>query len=122
MMNGLLIMDGIDNFCGDAYQILQLVGWALTIFKIAIPLIIIALGLIDLGKAAVSSKPEEIKKCATSLLYRLVGGIAIFFIPSLVMLGFKLVSGWGTIKDQVNWDICYNCVVNPWSTECNNGK
>ena len=61
-MNTLMLMGaGSETFCANTHEILGLVGWALTIFKIIIPLVIIALGLIDLGKAAVSSKPEEIK-------------------------------------------------------------
>lgn len=122
MGNYLLLGAGLTNFCGEISEILQLVGWALTIFKIAIPLIIIAVGLIDLGKAAVSSKPEEVRKSATSLIWRLVGGIVIFFIPTIVMLVFGLVSGWSGpdgIENQVNFDVCRACVERPWNaTDC----
>ena len=118
-MNGLLVIGGIKTLCSDTHEILQLVGWALTIFKVAIPLIIIALGLIDLGKAAVSSKPEEIKKSATSLIWRLVGGIVIFFIPTIVMLVFGLVSGWdaneGGVEAQVDFPVCRACIEHPWN-------
>lgn len=120
MMNGLLIAGALSNFCNDAHQILGLVGWVLTVFKIAIPLIIIALGLIDLGKAAVSSKPEEIKKCATSLVYRLVGGIAIFFVPTIIMIVFGWISGWDKVSKEVGWDTCYTCITGPWSEKCTN--
>ena len=112
----IYLADGISTFCTDTSEILQLVGWALTIFKIAIPLIIIALGLVDLGKAAVSAKPEEVKKCATSLLWRLVGGVAIFFVPTVIMAAFGFVSGFSGAKSAVSdWNTCYNCVVSPWS-------
>lgn len=130
-MNYLLLADGIQNLCSGTHQILELIGWVLTVFKIAIPLLIIALGLIDLGKAAVSSKPEEIKKTATSLLWRIVGGIIIFFIPMIVMLIFGWISGWGSAVDNLGcysrnangtceikeWDICYDCITSPWSNE-----
>lgn len=118
MMNGLLLMDGLKGFCSNTHQILAIVGWVLTVFKIAIPIIIIILGLIDLGKAAVSSKPEEIKKSATSLLYRLIGGIAIFFIPMLVMTVFGWISGWSSTTAALGegeWDKCYTCIVAPWN-------
>lgn len=120
-MNGLLLL-GATEFCTGTSEILSLVGWVLTIFKIIIPLIIIALGLIDLGKAAVSSKPEEIKKSAQSLAYRLVGGILIFFIPSLIMMAFNFIGRFEDAttgdKSKVNFDVCYQCIVNPWSDTC----
>ena len=102
------------NICSNAKDILSLVGIILTVFKIAIPIIIIAIGMVDLGKAALSSKPEEIKKQATSLLWRFVGGVFIFFLPSLVMLLFKLIGPWGPVEAQTDYNICYSCVVHPW--------
>lgn len=122
-MNGLLLLGaGASNFCANTSEILGLVGWALTIIKIAIPLIIIALGLIDLGKAAISSKPEEVKKTATSLVWRFVGGIVIFFIPTIVMLVFGFVNKFGDAKSQMDFDICYKCITAPWDGTCVNAK
>ena len=122
-MNSLLLIGaGASTFCADAHEILSLVGWALTIFKIVIPLIIIALGLLDLGKAAISSKPEEIKKSAMSLVWRLVGGIVIFFVPTIIMLVFGFVSGFGTNKANVDFDVCYKCITSPWSDTCKNAQ
>lgn len=118
MANGLLLMEGIKGFCSNTHQLLSIIGWILTIFKIAIPIIIIILGLIDLGKAAVSSKPEEIKKSANSLLYRLIGGVAIFFVPMVIMTAFGWVSGWSSTKNALGegeWEKCYTCIVAPWN-------
>lgn len=109
----------ISAICYDAAPILKLVGWVLTVFKIAIPLIIIALGVVDLASAAISSKPEEMKKSVTSLVWRLVGGIAIFFIPAVVMLVFGFISDYRDAKQGVQtWSICYDCVISPWSYNC----
>ena len=106
------------NICSNAKDILSLVGIILTVFKIGIPLIIIAIGMVDLGKAALSSKPEDIKKQAASLLWRFVGGVFIFFLPSIVMLLFKLIGPWGAVQGQTDYKICYACVVHPWR-DCN---
>ena len=122
MSSLLLLGAGAGTFCSDTHEILGLVGWALTIFKIVIPLIIIALGLIDLGKAAVSSKPEEIKKSATSLAWRIAGGILIFFIPTIVMLVFGFVSKFSDSQSQVDWNVCYKCITAPWDSTCKDAK
>lgn len=122
-MNGLMLLGaGAGNFCANTHEILALVGWALTIFKVVIPLIIIALGLLDLGKAAVSSKPEEIKKSATSLVWRIVGGIVIFFIPTIVMLVFGFVANFGDTKNNIDFDVCYGCITSPWGGACSNAQ
>lgn len=122
MSNLMLLGAGAGTFCANTHEILGLVGWALTIFKIIIPLIIIALGLLDLGKAAVSSKPEEIKKSAQSLVWRLVGGIVIFFVPTIIMLVFGFVGRFGDSKGNVDFDICYKCITAPWDATCANAQ
>lgn len=122
-MNALMLMGAAnETFCADTHQILGIVGWALTIFKIVIPLIIIALGLLDLGKAAVSSKPEEIKKSAMSLVWRLVGGIIIFFIPTIIMLVFGFVTKFSDAQKHVDWNVCYKCITAPWDSTCANAS
>ncbi len=118
-MNGLMLLSTIKTLCGDMYELLQILGWVLTIFKVIIPLVIIGLGLIDLGKAAVSSKPEEIKKSATSLAWRVAGGILIFFIPSIVMTVFGFVGGFSKATAEMDFAICKNCITVPWDgTKC----
>lgn len=121
-MSNLLLLGAVETFCHDASEILEIVGWVLTIIKIAIPLIIIVLGLIDLGKAAISSKPEEIKKSATGLVWRFVGGIAIFFIPTIVMLVFGMVGRFETTAKQVDYNICKACINSPWSDTCTKAR
>lgn len=122
-MDALILFGaGSGTFCANTHEILGLVGWALTIFKIVIPLIIIALGLIDLGKAAVSSKPEEIKKSAQSLVYRLAGGILIFFVPTIIMLVFGFVGRFSETQNQIDWNICYQCITAPWNPDCANAQ
>ena len=111
-MEGLLL--GAVNFCTQTAELLRLIGWVLTFFKIAIPLIIIVIGLVDLGKAAVSSKPEEIKKSVGSLVWRIIGGVAIFFVPMLVLAIFRLVSGYNEAESSVSdWNVCYDCIITP---------
>ena len=67
------------NFCSKTKSVWVLVGKLLSVFKIVIPLLIIIFGMIDLGKAVVASKDDEIKKAAKSLGFRALAGILIFF-------------------------------------------
>ena len=52
------------NFCSETKDVWSLVGKILGVFKIVIPLLIIIFGMIDLGKAVVASKDDEVKKAA----------------------------------------------------------
>ncbi len=101
-------------FCAETWSIWKLVGDILTIFKIVIPIIIIIMGAIDLGKAVVSSKEDEIKKATGSLMRRFIAGIIIFFIPTIVSVVFNVLDNFGEIRKD--YTICSTCVSTP--SEC----
>ena len=71
------------NFCSEVSDILRVVGYFLLVFKIVIPLILLILGMIDLGKAVVSSDDKAVGKAVKSLAMRIVAAVCIFFIPTL---------------------------------------
>ena len=54
------------NFCTNTANIWQIVGYVLLIFKIVIPILLIIFGILDLGKAVIASKEDEIKKATGS--------------------------------------------------------
>ncbi len=101
------------TFCQDTAVIWQFVGQILFVVKIVIPLIIILLGAIDLGKAVISNDEGEIKKSTTSLMKRFVAGIVIFFIPIIVSAVFSILSLFKEAKAE--YDICKNCIVYPYN-------
>lgn len=105
------------GFCAGTYQVWQLVGRILTIFKIVVPIIIIILGMLDLGKAVMSSKPEEISKNAKSLLFRIIAGLIIFFIPTLVGFIFTIVDSFNS-DVKADFNICSACITKPGNSEC----
>lgn len=102
----------LSDFCTQTRDILTFVGWALTIFKVAIPFIIIGLGMIDLGKAVTASKDDEIKTAAKRLAYRAVAGICIFFVPSLILWLFSIVSDFNNASE--GFDTCKQALLYPW--------
>ena len=78
-------MGSLSSLCTEAKDILAFAGWILTFFKIAIPLLIIGLGMFDFGKAVIAEKEDEIKKQTKRLIYRVIAGIVIFLIPTKTM-------------------------------------
>ena len=109
----------VGGFCKEASGILQVVGWVLTIFKVVIPLLIVALGMFDFGKAVTSAKDEDIKKSAKSLMWRAVAGIIIFFVPSIILWVFGALSAFNEAKNSagIGFDICKKCVLQPWGCD-----
>lgn len=101
------------SLCSELVDILYLVGVVMFVLKIAIPIILIAVGSFDLVKAITSQKDDEAKKAASGLAKKAVAGVAIFLIPTIIGLLFGLVGG-----DQ--WKECENCIKNPFdATKCN---
>ena len=101
------------HVCTDLWQVWQILGWILTVFKIVIPVIIIIFGVIDLGKAVVASKDDEIKKSVKSLAMRAIAGIVIFFIPTLISAIFNIVDDFQEVKGE--YKICSDCIIHPAS-------
>ena len=111
-----MILADINSFCTEAAPLLQFVGYLVLIFKIAIPVVIIVMGMMDFGKAVISEKDEDIKKQAIKLGRRALAGIVIFFIPVFVKWLFYtsgLVSGTSG-KESV----CVECVLDVSNKGC----
>lgn len=105
----------LKEFCTQTAAILQFVGYVVTIIKIAIPLLIIILGIIDFGKAVVAAKDDKMKDSAKSLGRRLIAGVVIFFIPAIVMWLFESLTEYKN-DNNTDFDNCRTCILNPF--EC----
>ena len=56
------------------------------IIQIGIPIILILMGTIDLGKAVMSSDDKEIKGATSKLIKRAIAAVAVFFVVTIVSL------------------------------------
>ena len=114
----LALLGGFSEFCSETSGILKIVGIVVSIFKFVIPLLIIIYGMIDLGKAVVASKDDEIKKAAKSIGFRLAAGILIFFIPTIVMMIFGWVNSYNELMDESEFQVCQDCILHPRGGNC----
>ncbi len=106
------------NYCTGLEPTFIVIGHIVRIAKILVPILIIGFGMIDLFKAIVGSKDDEIKKAAKSLIMRLIAGVCIFFLPSIVDFVFSLVDGWSNY--QTNYQECFKCIWDVGSCTNNN--
>ena len=63
--------------------------------QLGIPIILIVLGMLDLGKAVIASKEDEIKTAQKMLIKRAIYAVAVFFVVLIVQVVFGLLSTTG---------------------------
>lgn len=80
------------------------------IIQIGIPIILIIMGSIDLGKAVMSSDDKEIKGATSKLIKRVIMAVAIFFVVTIVTLVMNLFSNVDSeeIGDTSGWRACWD--------------
>src|SRR5574344_2146734 len=94
------------GFCEDSRIIWKFIGSILNIIQIAIPVIIILLGTLDLGKAVMAGEDKKIKEAQKMLIMRIIYGVAIFFVVTIVQIIFNFV---GDAQDKTT-GTCWKCV------------
>lgn len=115
-----LFLTAAVDFCTKTANIWQIVGYVLLVFKIVIPLLLIIFGMIDLGKAVIASKSDEVKKATTSLAFRAVAAVAIFLIPTIIGVVMGFVSDFSESGAKADFDICKACITRPNNKSCDN--
>ena len=82
------------------------VSMIILIIKIAIPVLLIIFGMLDLGKAVVASKEDEIKKGQQLFIKRAITAVVVFFVIQIVQIIIRFLAGNSTGISQ-----CFNCFV-----------
>lgn len=82
---------GIATKCGIPAGLADMINDAYNLLKIAVPIVLIVLGMIDMFKAVASQKEDEIKKGWSTLVKRTIYGVAVFFVFFLIQLIISLL-------------------------------
>ena len=94
--------------CDALMPIIRLIReGVIPLIQIGIPIILIVLGMLDLGKAVMASKEDEIKSAQKLLIKRAIYAVAIFFVVFIVQVVFGLIDNSGDLV-QYNWITCWN--------------
>ena len=84
--------------CGDIVIpgiIPQMITTIIFIMKVVIPILLIIFGMLDMGKAVVAKKEEDMKKYQSSFIKRLISAVIVFLIVAVVQFILGLI-GAGT--------------------------
>ena len=95
-------------FCSNegVLTLFSILGIGVTAIKIAIPIILIIMGMLDMGKAVTSGKDDEIKKELVVFLKRAIAAILVFFIPSIVGLIMQILNNQLTDSNACGYSQC----------------
>ena len=88
----------------DREEMISLLKNLVTILRIAVPIIIIGMGIVDMVKAVFATDEQQMKKAQSSLMKRLIIGVAFFLIPSILKL--LLTIGAQAWPDVISSDFC----------------
>lgn len=105
----------METFCRDTASIWKFIGEIIYIIRIVIPIIIVVLGMIDLGKAVMAGEEKVVKEAQKSFIKRLIYGVAVFFVFTVVEVVFSLL---GVETDKGDGKICWDCASMPHNKSC----
>ena len=98
--------------CNGLLPIVQFVRKGVfPIIQIGIPILLIIMGSIDLGKAVMSSDDKEIKGATSRLVKRVIMAVAIFFVVTIVTIVMNLftkVDNDDVTEGTGDWRACWN--------------
>ena len=105
----------LDIACGAITvpsKLAYIISLVISLIQIFVPILLIVWGMLDLGKAVMAQKEDEIKKGQQTFIKRLIAAAIVFFVFMIVQVVFNLVAG---EEEQDIWS-CVNCLIN---NECN---
>lgn len=93
----------IEN-CEDVFgtDLLKILHDGVNAVKIMIPLLLIGLGILDFAKAVFGGSEDNMKKSAVKFGKRVLIGVVIFFIPSILNIVLEIANKiWGNIDSSL---------------------
>lgn len=105
-----------ENFCTDMANTLKLVGYFITVIKIVVPLLVVIMGSLDFYHIVMSGKDSDLKKEALILGKRVLMGVIVFLMPSIVNLAVNTLDN----NPNADYKVCVDCLTKPNSCPVNN--
>ena len=111
-MNLVNVLDVCEDLMGGTTgipdQIAHIIGLAVTLIQIIVPILLIIWGMLDLGKAVMAQKDDEIKKGQQTFIKRLIAAAIVFFVIAIVKMLISFVAD----DEDGSLTNCFNCFVN----------
>lgn len=100
------VLDGVcaNLIGGDGIpaKIAHIISLAILLIQIIVPILLIIWGMLDLGKAVMAQKEDEIKKGQQTFIKRVVAAVVVFFVIVIVKLVVGLVADDSNITNCID--------------------
>lgn len=125
------------NICGEGSNlqaIWNIVNVIVNVIMVGVPILLIIFGMVDLGKAVIASKEDEVKKATKLLGKRFLYAIGVFAVVWVVRFAFDTIAGvvdnenFGYKEDsndknydygENDWRTCWSCNIRKGGKDCN---
>jgi hypothetical protein len=113
LYGGGIFMNFVQIFdvCGEALggvgipgQLARIIALIVLFIQVFVPILLIVWGMLDLGKAVMAQKEDEIKKGQNIFIKRLIAAAIVFFVVTIVKF---LV---GLVADSTQSQNISNCI------------
>ena len=91
--SGNSVKEICDN--SDFSTLVNVINTVINLIRIGIPVILIIMGSVDLGKAVMQSKEEDIKKAQSLLIKKAIAAVVVFLLATIIKLILKLIGNAG---------------------------
>lgn len=82
-------------------KVMGIVKLIMNVICIIVPIVLIIMGSFDLFKAVTAGKDDDIKKKQQTLIKRIIAGVIVFLVPTIVTVLMNLIG-----VDE--WKTCWN--------------
>lgn len=97
--------------CGQLAPIMRVLSYLIKIFKIAIPIVLIILIIIDFSKAVTANDDKKMKDAQNAAVKRVIYALIIFLVPTIISLLFKTLGSSldnSELTNATEWISCFN--------------
>lgn len=119
MLNFVQVLDVCQSYLGGSTgipsKIAHLIYLGVRIIQVFVPILLIVWGMLDLGKAVMAQKDDEIKKGQQTFIKRLIAAVIVFFIVAIVKLVINLFAD---SDDSSNMISCIDAILKCNDSDC----
>lgn len=92
-----------EQLLGDSDELINMIKTVINVTKILIPVLLIGLGIVDFVQAVFAGNEDKMKKAQSRFIKRLIIGVIIFLIPSVLKALLTIAN---SIWPNIDADLC----------------
>lgn len=115
-MFSIQVLDGVcqsylGSNTGIPSKLAHIIYLVIQFIQVVVPILLIVWGMLDLGKAVMAQKEDEIKKGQQTFVKRIVAAVLVFFVVAITKLVVGLFAPDNGAKGSGSLAACLNSIV-----------